>query len=473
MKRSMLKIYFSIACCFCCLGLFSCKQFLVVDPPVDQLSPALVFNSEDAANAAIAGIYSRMANGGSGGFASGDIGSVASFAGMCADELINYNVSYNEYYKNSIPVNSSNVGSNLWAGTYQYIYTANAIIEGVDRSNNLSAAARKQLLGEARFIRAFCFFYLTNLFGDIPMPLSTDYVKNSEAVRLSQDKVYDQIIDDLKLADELLPNAYYTQGRVRPTSWTAKAMLARVYLYTKNWQGAAEMADSVIENKSLFGLERNLENVFLSTSREAIWQLMPVRPGLNTNEGNLFIIGTALGSVSLSSELTDSFDKTDRRWASWVGSATISNKEYFYPYKYKVKTGSPVVEYSMILRLAEQYFIRGEALIEMGRISDGISDINFVRKRSRPEPTTDVPDPLPDYSDDIEKEEALMAVEKERRLELFTEWGHRWLDLKRTHRAGVVLSALKGTDWQDTDVLFPIPQIERSANHLITQNDGY
>jgi len=65
------------------------------------------------------------------------------------------------------------------------------------------------------------------------------------------------------------------------------------------------------------------------------------------------------------------------------------------------------------------------------------------------------------------------AVIHERQVELFTEWGHRWLDLKRTNRADAVLGILKGSNWQSTDILYPIPQSEIQNNLNIIQNPGY
>ena len=73
----------------------------------------------------------------------------------------------------------------------------------------------------------------------------------------------------------------------------------------------------------------------------------------------------------------------------------------------------------------------------------------------------------------IGQQNLLLAIELERRLELFTEWGHRWFDLKRTGRAGTVLSVIK-EDWESTDLLLPIPQNEMELNqNLVPQNPGY
>jgi hypothetical protein len=73
----------------------------------------------------------------------------------------------------------------------------------------------------------------------------------------------------------------------------------------------------------------------------------------------------------------------------------------------------------------------------------------------------------------LDKPALLLAVEKERQLELFTEWGHRWFDLKRTQRSTAVLGPIKGANWQVTDTLYPIPSDAIRTNINLTQNEGY
>jgi hypothetical protein len=67
----------------------------------------------------------------------------------------------------------------------------------------------------------------------------------------------------------------------------------------------------------------------------------------------------------------------------------------------------------------------------------------------------------------------LEALQTERRLELFAEWGHRWLDLKRTAKANLILSPIKGSNWQTTDQLYPIPEYDLLKNPKLSQNPGY
>src|SRR5690606_21218692 len=125
----------------------------------------------------------------------------------------------------------------FWREAYKYINNANAVIEGLSKSTSLSGNTRTQLEGEAKFIRAFCHFYLVNLFGDIPYVTTTDYQKNSTSVRLNATEVYTKIISDLTDAKNLLATDYsFSNGeRSQPNRFAAIALLARVYLYTGKW----------------------------------------------------------------------------------------------------------------------------------------------------------------------------------------------------------------------------------------------
>ena len=114
----------------------------------------------------------------------------------------------------------------------------------------------------------------------------------------------------------------------------------------------------------------------------------------------------------------------------------------------------------MVLRLAEQYLIRAEARVNQEKLEEGLIDLNKVRSRSNASLI---------QSNDTES--ALEAIQNERRLELFNEWGHRWLDLKRTDTAIETLSFKPG--WQTTDLFYPIPEQELLRNPNMTPNDGY
>jgi hypothetical protein len=121
----------------------------------------------------------------------------------------------------------------------------------------------------------------------------------------------------------------------------------------------------------------------------------------------------------------------------------------------------PPLDHSTVLRLAEQYLIRAEARTQQNNIAGAQADVNVIRHRAGLGDT-----PAND------KESLLTAIDQERKHELFNEWGHRWLDLKRTGRADAVLSAIK-PQWKPTAVLFPIPESEIINNPALKQNPGY
>jgi len=224
----------------------SCENFIKIEPPKTQLINTVVFESDVTATSALTGIYSKMMEASSGSFANYRI---SLNGGLAADELKDYsnNASLAGVYSNSLLANNPNV-QGLWNDAFLYIYMTNSVLEGLTASSGVTPAVKQQLEGEAKLIRAFCHFYLTNLFGDIPYIKTTDYTVNASIGRASQSAVYLQIIADLIDAQALLSDTYVTTEKVRPNKTTATALLARAYLYTQDWTNAALQASSIINS---------------------------------------------------------------------------------------------------------------------------------------------------------------------------------------------------------------------------------
>lgn len=464
--------YFNLLLITFFAGLMGCKKFIDVDAPITSASSATVYTSNAQAAAVLTGIYGQMVS--TAIQAASGRQSIAVSAGLSADEFEAYS-SVGTYHPN-LYTNSEGVNvTGLWTDLYKYIYPANAALEGLSKSTTLSDSVKKQLTGEAKFIRAFCYFYLVNLWGDVPLVLSTDFHVNQQASRTASATVYAQIIADLEDARNLLddkfvaPTGATTNDRVRPNKGAATALLARVYLYKGNWQKAETLSTEVINNPR-YSLMSNLNDVFLANKNEAIWQIPPVTSGVNTQDGNALIRTTApntLEPVSLTSLLVSEFETGDQRKKNWVDSITISTKKYYYPKKYKVKTGSTVTEYLMILRLAEMYLVRAEAEAQLEKYTEARNDLLALRRRAGLADATLTANDKPSL---------LIAVMHERRVELFTEWGHRWLDLKRTGNVDAVMSVvcpLKGGAWDTRFQWYPIPPTEILNNSNLIQNPGY
>jgi hypothetical protein len=360
--------------------------------------------------------------------------------------------------------------ADLWSSAYQVIAQANACIAGLATSKAISAGLIKQYTSEAEFMRAFSYFYLVNLYGDVPLVLNTNYQKESTIARTPASQVYLQIISDLQNAVNDLPTSYASGQHVRATKWAATALLARVNLYLKNWAIAQTLATSVINNSGT-SLEPDLNNVFLIGSSEAIWQVQP--PTYYKNAIDFDVMFNYSYGYYITNSLFNAFEPGDQRKSAWLDSTVNSGQPtVYYPYKYKADAYSGnSTEYTVMLRLAEQYLIRAEALANQNNIPAAIADLNTIRNRAG----------LPNLSTSLTAVQFAAAIEHERRIELFAEWGHRWLDLKRlpsvtvpgNSRADDVLGVLKAPNWQPSDQLYPIPYQDTKLNPNLTQNPGY
>lgn len=443
--------------------LHSCESFVDVELPASQLNSSAVFQDYATADAALTNIYSKIRDR---GFLTGNASGLSSKLGTYTDEMIPYglpaNTSFNFYYTTILPSNPEI--SEYWNTAYNQIYAANAIIEGVAKSTNIAPERMNQLTGEALFIRALSHLYLVTLFGDVPYVIETDYRKNSVAARMPTAQVYDRIIKDLEESGKLLINTASSPNRSRPDQFAVKALLARTYLYNSMYAEAANEASAVINKSDVFELEIDLNQVFLLNSSETIWQLQSATQGQNTKEGLNFIFLSGPPSlVALSENLVNSFTSDDLRKSSWIKSVKDGTSIWFHPFKYKQKNyTTSSLEYSIVFRLAEQYLIRAEARARQGDLIGAVEDLNKIRNRAGLQNTTAGT-----------KEELLQSILQERRLEFFSEYGHRFFDLKRFNELDAQLSLIKPS-WKSYGALFPIPQNEISTNpYLRPQNPGY
>lgn len=445
----------------------SCKKFVEIDSPRTDLIKATVFASDATAEAAMLDIYYRSGNSSDFSFSAGSFISISHLGAICSDEEINYytggpefTAEVKQFADNAILSDNSNL-LRLWSGFYSCLYGVNAIIEGLALpSSQVSENKKKQLEGEAKFIRAFCYFYLVNLWGDVPLITSTGYQVNNTMTRTAEEEVYGQIIKDLTDAQNLLPDDYSFAGnqRIRANKYAAIALLARAYLHKGEWANAEQQATQVINATALYGMTVNLAEVFRITSSEAILQFWSES---TANERSLFnVVSTGPSYGSLRPAIANSFEAGDQRWAVWGRSRIINNVTYYYSLKY-LTFPTPPIDYFTVLRLAEQYLIRAEARAQLNNTDGAKSDINVIRHRASLGDT-----PAND------KASLLLAVEEERKHEFFNEWGHRWFDLKRSGRADAVLASVK-SQWKSTAALFPIPQVQIVNNPAVTQNPGY
>jgi hypothetical protein len=475
-----------IAKLFCFLiplfSINSCKKLIEVNPPIQSVTASDVYKVDATAAAVITGMYINMAMP---GIFTGR-SSIAAATGLSADELATVTPEADILtllYRNNLTLGDNGA----WGSLYTYIFKVNAAIEGLTKSTTLTASVKSQLLGEAKFLRAFYYFHLVNLYGDVPLLTSTDIIANSSPRRTEKATVYAQIIQDLKEAEAGLAENYVTSDvstptteRTRPNRYAAIALLARVYLYTSRWSEAEAAATTVISQAGMYSLEE-LDKVFLRNSNEAIWQLQPVALDIsNTYEGALYVLSTNnavtgpdpyIRPFYLNSDLVNSFEIGDKRKEKWIDSVSVNGITYPYANKYKeFLPDAPKSEYLMVLRLSEQYVIRAEARLRQGKLAgvgSASQDLNSIRQRAG----------LADLTTSNEQE-LFDAIIKERRAEFFTEWGNRWYDLKRSGKIDEVMLKVapkKGGIWLPYKALYPIPvyDIQHNPNLKGHQNPGY
>jgi starch-binding outer membrane protein, SusD/RagB family len=482
MKYNTQKYLIMICTLIIAIYLPACKKFLELSPPVTSLTGENVYTSNSTAIAAVTNMYAQL------GVSDGSIGritSITQYSGLSSDELGLIQNAGRQWevatacYKNEL---NPDLTPELWIRLYSHVYLSNSAIEGLSLSNSLTESIKQQLYGEAYFMRAFCYFYLTNLYGDVPLVLTTDYKSTSNITRTSQAVVYEQVISDLLDAKQALSAGYLepdlltskvTTERVRPNASTATALLARAYLFIKDYKNAEKQATEIIENKSTYALS-TLTAAFLKdplVNKETIWQIQGTTTGWNTNDARIFTLTQAgpnpTNPLFINIVLLKKFGSNDLRKSTWTKSIKVGLDTIYYPAKYKSATlNAAITEYNTVFRLAEQILIRAESRAYQNKLSEAILDLNLIHTRAG----------LPPLMNNISQLNLIDSIQSERQLELFAEWGHRWFDLKRTETVSATMEKItlnKGGNWQSTDALYPITPTEIQANSNLTQTPGY
>jgi len=460
------------------LALTGCKKYLQVPLPVNSIAAQSAFGTDAASASSMNGIYAALL---SDGIFDGN-GSVGYLTGVYGDELTSYSIvpSFQALYTDQVSSTQGGV-TTTWSMLYQQLYAINQAIQYIPQSSGLQY--RNQWMGEAYFMRALCYFYLTNLYGDVPLVVTTDYLANNALARAPQASVYAQVVSDLQMAQGLLTDAYHddagnaTSDRGRPNRMAATALLSRVYLYTAQWASAETQADSVLADAADYLLEPPAD-VFLVSSKEIIWGLEPIQTISNPyiNWDVLYYTLTpgtdplaSSAGVSMSDSLVNAFEPNDARFANWVGidSVPSNNRVYYYAAKYKnySQTLTAPTESVVMLRLGEEYLIRAEARAEQNNISGAAADLNAIRARAGLAATAAATQPA-----------LLAAILHERRVELFLENGHRFLDLRRTGSLDAVMTPTaiaKGGSWSSFMEWWPIPVSDIQNDTHLTQTPGF
>lgn len=488
------KLLFTLFCSASVLC--GCKKMLEIPLPATKIAAEGAYSTDRAAAATNNNVFGNLTN----SLIFDGVLGIGLKTGLYTDELKNLNslsTLNNAYYTSTIL--SADSGP-TWTLFYGQLSNVNLSIEGLRASTTLKF--KNQWLGEALFNRAFIHFYLVNLYGDVVIATTSDFLVLKDLARVPKADVYKQVIADLKEAESLLANEYKnaagattTTNRARPNKFAVKAMLAKVYLYVGDWVNAEAMATEVIRESAVYKLlpPADIDKVFLAASQETIFALQPIGTNFVRDyaaySNNMPAILPAAAppvaartfesyvGVSLSQSMLDAFEKNpvtlldDNRKTFWTRSSvkpangTTPAETKYFPNKYKSSVAG--AEFIVIMRLAEQYLIRAEARAMQSNFIGAKEDINAIRTRAGLTGTS------AENQSDLVK-----AVINERRVELFTENGHRFFDLRRKGLLDQVMKQeilAKGTgfSWNTDRQYWPIPLDDLLSGKNLIQTPGY
>lgn len=439
--------------------LLSCEKMIDAEIPANLIASETVFENVQTADAALAGIYAGLWNNSP---ISGD--KAALMLSLYTDDLDFYATSstngMNEVYRNQL-IPSNPVVYGQWASAYQIIYSCNAVMEGCERSVSLTAQDKMRISGEALLIRSLLLFYLQQIFGDIPYPVTTNYLINQSIAKTPSAEVLEKLESDLNKVVPMLSDQYRNAERIYLNKKSAQMLLAKVCMTRQKWAEAESHLKLVIQSP-LYVVQNDLTKTFKKTGTNIIWQLKP----FNNNDAVKEVIAYYFDFIppynyALSPSLMNSFSATDLRKQRWTIPVTVAGTTWYRAAKYKNLTANGD-EYSIVFRIEEVYLLLSESLTMQNKTAEALPYINAVRQRAG---LGAVPSPITQTT-------LLSEILNENRKEFFTETGHRFFDLKRMNQ----LQQLTPTklNWKPDHQLWPIPERELLLNpNLKPQNNGY
>jgi hypothetical protein len=410
--------------------------------------------------------------------------------------------------------------SSVWNALYNGITRANDAVDNIGASESITPALKTRLIGEAKFLRAYYYFYAVQLWGDVPLALhNPDNTNTSHITRATVDDVYAQIVQDLKDAAQSLPkaNEYADADKGRATQGSAYTYLSKVYLV---WGQTSEKSGATVQKERYresvnyanlvtgYSLEENFLDNWSKDNRngkESIFATQHIQGQSSANDGGNHLVhcsfyggfsNTTLPHVySTSDKWYHDFDDRDQRKKSTyvkelynpsTGKVFVFDRVRYRKY---IDTADVISSANTrdinrtIIRYAEVLLLKAEAINELndGPNAEAYEAINQVRRRAFRHPlTASSPDDLPtglDYAGFKQR------IQQERVFELTYEQ-NRWTDLVRWR---IFVSTLQNAvyhgyiseEYHKQDVKkyyyrFPIPKAQRDINpEGLWQNWGY
>jgi starch-binding outer membrane protein, SusD/RagB family len=377
--------------------------------------------------------------------------------------------------------------NDFWKLNYQGITQCNTVIEKVP-AIDMDQALKNRVLGEATFLRAYYYFQLTQVFGNVPLLVKITPPDELKVPATNKQVIYAQIIADCDFAASVLPSSYIGKDVGRATKGAALALAAKTHLYQKNWEGVLTYTNN-IKALNVYALMPDYQDNFreeTQNNQESVWEIQHTNLELGVgNSLNQWWRSKKLvdgyGFCEVTQAYFDAFEPGDPRQKFTIAS---NNEPYFgvvyknsfsstkhSPRKYLQidSTATQVADGDLnytAIRYAEVLLWEAEALAELGRVAEAQAPLEQVRARARLQ-ATDPATALPVITT-TDQAAMIAAVRHERSVELGFEL-HRFFDLVRWGLADQVLPDFEAGKHE----VFPIPQTELDLNRALQQNAGY
>lgn len=394
---------------------------------------------------------------------------------------------------------SEDQGTDLWNAHYSSIADLNPAIEALNNDRLATTATAEQkdeLMAQAKFIRAFNYFSLVRLFGDVPLITEKTNPVADEIVRTPTAEVYKLIEEDLLFAVQHLPESWPDDQQGRPASGAAKTLLAKVYITMATapmndvtyYAKAKAMAADVIDD-AIYSLVPDVDKVFALENAygpEIMWSF-------NASEDD----NSTPPQIWLPGEMADGWGdfKADRIWGEafpaqprkdaylvledwngvpyteWKNSTTTPHvRKYLYDTRenqerYRSVQNIPILRYADALLL----FAEADNMVSNGPTQEAVDAVNMIIDRANGH-AANPSDPL--LTTSMTQAEFDAAVIQQRNLELCFEYD-RWYDLVRKRILCDKTIPAYQQNCDDNDYLWPIPQTDLRLNPALQQNPGY
>jgi starch-binding outer membrane protein, SusD/RagB family len=381
-----------------------------------------------------------------------------------------------------------------WAEFYRTITRANIVI---DRTPQIAAPEDRKaaLIGEAKFLRAFSYYYLVRLYGDVPLVTSETDALDGDRARAPVEQVYAQIIADATEAASTLPLSWDARNRGRATRVAALALLADAHLTRREWDRAASFAKQVIDlnthrlhpnylNNFLSAFNNGLEDIFSLQARNepgaptTRWLDMyyPREVGAGRGGGWAWIVPNP---DHVNSYIPGDYRREVSYETTFFNLQTSQWQTVDKPHTYKFRPNERVnhtggESNKPIYRFAEVLLIRAEALNEQGQTDEAVQYLNQIRARARMGEGSENRAEPANYSGPLTQAAVREAIFQERKWELAHE-GKRWFDMVRRGQEYWMaqLQAVPQAVPAPHKMLLPIPSQEIATNRALVQNPGY